>query len=123
MCLYSESMHCVPSPCLFEQTFAELRMILLVLFLMFLMMLMAALPVCGYRQKTCQTKLFPHATPSMKRESARGGRCGSRAAGPGGTAGRCISFDKSLPLEPGVGCGTAVSEMLSLEFGNEGTIR
>lgn len=52
----------------------------------------------------------------------RGGRCGSRAAGPGGTAGRCIGFDQSLPIEAGVGCGTGVSEMLSQKFGNEGTI-
>lgn len=82
---------------------------------------MPALPVSPYRWKTCQTKLSPCATPSTKNGSACGGHCGSRAAGPGGAAGRCISFDKSLPIVPGVGCGTGLSEMLSLKVGNEGT--
>lgn len=55
-------------------------------------------PVSPHRWKTCQTKPFPCATPSTRSGSAPGGRCGSRAAGPGGTAGRCIGFDQSLLL-------------------------
>lgn len=59
-------------------------------------------------------KFFPYVTRSMKKESERGGRCGSRAAGPEGTAGKCIDFGKNVPVEPLVlVVGTAVSEMLS----------
>ena len=50
----------------------------------------------------------------MKKEREQGGHCGSRAAGPKGIAGRCIDFDKSIPIEPLVSAvGAAVSEMLS----------
>lgn len=48
-------------------------------------------------------KSFPYVMPSMKKESEQGGRCGSRAAGPEGIAGRCIDFDKSVPVGPGLG--------------------
>lgn len=59
-------------------------------------------------------KFFPYVTQSMKKEREQGGRCGSRAAGPEGIAGRCIDFDKSVPIEPLVAAvGAAVSEMLS----------
>lgn len=52
-----------------------------------------------YRQKICQMKCFPHAIPSMKKESERGGRCGSRAAGPEGTAGRCTDGARGVPAQ------------------------
>lgn len=59
-------------------------------------------------------KFFPYVIRSMKKEREHGGRCGSRAAGPEGIAGRCIDFDKSIPIEPLVSAdGAAVSEMLS----------
>lgn len=59
-------------------------------------------------------KRLPYVTASMKNEREQGGRCGSRAAGPGGIAGRCIDFDQRVPVEPLVlAVGSAVSEMLS----------
>lgn len=59
-------------------------------------------------------KFFPYVIQSMKKESEQGGRCGSRAAGPEGIAGRCIDFDKSTSIEPLVlVVGAALSEMLS----------
>lgn len=48
-------------------------------------------------------KSFHYVTQSMKKENEQGGRCGSRAAGPEGIAGRCIDFDKRVPVGPGVG--------------------
>lgn len=74
----------------------------------------AAIPVFSYRWKICQMKLSPYATPSTKRGSERGGRCGSRAAGPGGIAGRCMGPDESFPSEPlGWAVAAAVSDTLS----------
>ena len=59
-------------------------------------------------------KFFPYVIQNTKKEREQGGRCGSRAAGPGGIAGRCSDFDKSVPIEPlVVAVGAAVSEMLS----------
>lgn len=44
-------------------------------------------------------KFSPYAIQSTKKESEHGGRCGSRAAGPEGIAGRCIDLGVSIPPE------------------------
>lgn len=53
------------------------------------------------RQKICQMKCFPHVIQSMKKESERGGRCGSRAAGPEGIAGRWTDWGGGVPAQWG----------------------